>query len=101
LLLAFLSFSFSRSDFPPTAEPSLFPAPKPPFNSPELFAPAAGVLELRRQPTDLAVGVIVLLLQPPLARLDFLIQCRIFRTQVVVLRLEVQDLRLLPVQVIV
>jgi hypothetical protein len=63
-------------------------------------------MELRRQPADLVVGVgvIVLLPQPPhfpRARLDILIQCRIFRIHAVALRLEVPDLRLLPVQVVV
>jgi hypothetical protein len=62
LLLAFLNFSFFRSDFPCNARTlsSLFAAPKQPFNSPELIAAAAGVLELRHQPADLVVGIIVL-----------------------------------------
>jgi hypothetical protein len=105
-LLAFLSFSFSHSDFPSNRQTisPLFLAPKHPFNSPELFAATAAVLKLRRQPADLVVGVIVLLPQRPhfpRARLDILIQCRIFRIQVVVLRLEVPDLRFLPVEVVV
>jgi hypothetical protein len=61
-------------------------------------------LELRLEPADLVIGVIVLLPQPPhfpRARLGILIQCRTFCIQVVVLRVEVPDLHRLPVQIVI